>query len=52
MPAYARFRSADDDLVDTEAVYSRILCLPIFNELGDGDVDRVCEVIRNFYGVR
>jgi dTDP-4-amino-4,6-dideoxygalactose transaminase len=52
MPAYARFTSPDDDLVDTEAVHSRILCLPIFNELGDGDVDRVCEVIRKFYGVR
>jgi dTDP-4-amino-4,6-dideoxy-D-glucose transaminase len=52
MPAYARFTSPDDDLVDTEAVYSRILCLPIFNELGDDDVDRVCDVIRSFYGVR
>lgn len=52
MPAYARFKSPDDDLDDTEAVYSRILCLPIFNELGDDDVDRVCDVIRSFYGVR
>ena len=52
MPAYAPFTSPGDDLADTEAVYATILCLPIFNELGDGDVDRVCDVIRNFYGVR
>lgn len=52
MPAYAGFRSPDDDLVDTETVHSRILCLPIYNELGDEDVDRVCDVIRSFYGVR
>ncbi len=35
-----------------QAFPSRILCLPIYNELGDEDVDRVCDVIRSFYGVR
>lgn len=50
MPAYAPFRSADDDLADTEAVAASVLCLPIFNELSDADVDRVSRAVADFYG--
>lgn len=50
MPAFEGFRSASDDLADTEAVADAVLCLPMFNELAEGDVDRVCEAIAGFYG--
>jgi dTDP-4-amino-4,6-dideoxygalactose transaminase len=50
MPAFERFRSPSDDLADTEAVAEAVLCLPMFNELRTGDVDRVCYAIRGFYG--
>jgi dTDP-4-amino-4,6-dideoxygalactose transaminase len=30
----------------------RLLCLPMFAELTDAEVDRVGEAIRDFYGVR
>ncbi len=52
MPAYARCRSVRDDLADTIAVADGILCLPMFNELADADIDRVCEAILDFYGRR
>ena len=40
MRAYRRF--ATRPLPRTEQVYERILCLPIFNEIRDADVDEVC----------
>jgi len=49
MPAYQAFRSENDDLRDTEGVYAKILCLPIYNELAEADVDRVSEMILDFY---
>lgn len=52
MPAYGPFRTEDDDLADTEAVAQRVLCLPMFNDLEEGDVVRVCETILGFYGVK
>jgi dTDP-4-amino-4,6-dideoxy-D-glucose transaminase len=50
MPAYSGYRSKADDLSDTETVANSVLCLPIFNEISDSDVDRVSESIRGFYG--
>lgn len=44
MRAYRRW--ATRPLPCTEDVYARILCLPIFNALGDDDVDRVIGVVR------
>ena len=36
---------ADGALPATESVYSRILCVPLFEELADDDIDRICDVI-------
>ena len=33
-----------------EAAGEQVLCLPIFPELTDAEVDRTCEAIREFYG--
>jgi len=47
MRAYRRF--ADRPLPRTEAVYDRILCLPIFNELTDAQVDEIAgHVVAHF----
>jgi hypothetical protein len=45
MPAFRRFQSPSDDLGDTIAVADAVLCLPMFNELADADVDRVSEAV-------
>jgi dTDP-4-amino-4,6-dideoxygalactose transaminase len=50
MPFFASHRSKGDDLRDTESVAERILCLPMFNDLADSDIDRVCERVAGFYG--
>ena len=50
MPAYARFRRPDDDLGDTEETARTVLCLPMFNELDEADVERVSRSILDFYG--
>ena len=52
MPAFAPYRTRDDDLADTEAAADTILCLPMFNDLTEADVDRVCDSVRRFYGSR
>jgi dTDP-4-amino-4,6-dideoxygalactose transaminase len=52
MPAYERFATAKDDLGDTQSVADAVLCLPMFNELADADIDRICESILDFYGPR
>ena len=44
MRAYRRW--ATRPLPRTDDVYGRILCLPIFNELPDTDVDRIADVVR------
>lgn len=49
MPAYAPFRSSDDDLADTEALAGEILCLPLFNELRDEEVEQVCDLVVGYY---
>jgi dTDP-4-amino-4,6-dideoxygalactose transaminase len=48
MRAYRRW--ATRPLLRTDDVYGRILCLPIFNELPDTDVDRIAAVVRTHAG--
>jgi dTDP-4-amino-4,6-dideoxygalactose transaminase len=43
---------AADDLAVARSLVPRLLCLPMFAELTDAEVDRVGEAIRAFYGVR
>lgn len=45
MRAFARFASGA--LPETESVYARILCVPIFNELPSSDVSRIAAIIRD-----
>jgi dTDP-4-amino-4,6-dideoxygalactose transaminase len=47
MRAYRRF--ATRPLPRTEEAYARVLCLPIFNELPDQDVDRIAGIVRAHY---
>lgn len=49
MPAYQKLRTDGDDLRDTMTVSSRVLCLPIFNELQDDDIEMVTGLIGDFY---
>ena len=44
MDAYRQFKDADVPV--THDVYSRILCLPLFHEMTDADLDRVCTAVR------
>jgi len=48
MRAYRRW--ATRPLPRTDDVYERILCLPIFNELLDADVDRIADLVRMHAG--
>jgi len=41
---------ADDDLDVARSLVPRLLCLPMFAELSDEEVDRVGRAIRDFYG--
>ena len=43
---------ASDDLAVARSLVPRILCLPMFAELTDEEIDRVGFAIRDFYGVR
>ena len=43
---------AADDLAVARSLVPRILCLPMFAELTDDEIDRVGMTIREFYGVR
>lgn len=40
----------DGDLPVATAAGREVLCLPVFPELTDAEVDRVCEAVRAFYG--
>jgi dTDP-4-amino-4,6-dideoxygalactose transaminase len=40
---------AADELSVARSLFSRVLCLPMFAELTDLEVDRVTEAIRGFY---
>ena len=50
MPLFAQYRRRGDELAHTESVGANVLCLPIFNEITEADVDRVSEAVRRFYG--
>lgn len=52
MPAFRGFQSPGDDLGDTINVTDAVLCLPMFNELAEVDIDRVSKTILGFYGYR
>jgi dTDP-4-amino-4,6-dideoxygalactose transaminase len=43
MDAYRQY--AGDHLPVTESVYSRILCLPLFESLSHDDIDNICDVV-------
>jgi len=47
MRAYRRY--ATRALPATDAVYDRILCLPIYNELSDAEIDEVAGRVRAYY---
>jgi len=47
MRAYRRF--ATRALPRTDAVYDRILCLPIFNELRDAEIDEVADRVSAYF---
>ena len=44
MAAYRPF--AFEPLPHTDALYERILCLPLFHDLADAQIDMVCDVVR------
>lgn len=48
-PALVPFAKKNPKLPMTDQVSQEILSLPIFPEMTDQEVDRVCEVIRDFY---
>lgn len=48
MRAYRHWASGP--LPRTEELYARILCIPIFNELPDSDIERVAELVRRAAG--
>jgi dTDP-4-amino-4,6-dideoxygalactose transaminase len=48
-PAGRRFGRAAGDLPVTSSVSERLLRLPLFFELGDADVDRICATIAEFF---
>jgi dTDP-4-amino-4,6-dideoxy-D-glucose transaminase len=50
MPLFEPYRTAGDDLRDTEAVADAVLCLPMFNELPEADIEHVGRAIAGFYG--
>jgi len=43
MKAFSEFKTGP--LPKTDEVYGEILCIPIYNEMSDSQVDRVCQVI-------
>jgi dTDP-4-amino-4,6-dideoxygalactose transaminase len=45
-----RYGTAEGDLPETEAAGARLLSLPLFPAMADGDADYVCEAIREILG--
>jgi dTDP-4-amino-4,6-dideoxygalactose transaminase len=43
MDAFSRFKTRP--LPQTDRLYGEILCLPIYNEMSDSEVERVCRVV-------
>jgi dTDP-4-amino-4,6-dideoxygalactose transaminase len=51
-PAYRFLKYTDRLLPETASVMSKILSLPLYPELKDAEVRRVCKVIRQFYAAK
>jgi len=49
-PAYQSMGHKDGDFPVSDAHYKEILCLPMFPELTDAEVEEVAQAIRDFYG--
>ena len=49
-PAYAFMGHKDGDFPVSDAHYKEILCLPMFPELTDDEIEEVAQAIRDFYG--
>ena len=47
-PAYLGRIKGGDDLPVTESLYNRILTLPMYPELTDVEVNKICYAINNF----
>jgi dTDP-4-amino-4,6-dideoxygalactose transaminase len=43
MDAFSRFKTRP--LPQTDRLFGEILCLPIYNEMSDSEVERVCRVV-------
>jgi dTDP-4-amino-4,6-dideoxygalactose transaminase len=43
---------AADELAVARSLVPRLLCLPMFAELDDAEIDRVAAAVRDFYGLR
>jgi dTDP-4-amino-4,6-dideoxygalactose transaminase len=48
-PGYAAFAPPDRPLVETQRAADQVLSLPMFPELTDGQVQRVCTVVREYF---
>ncbi|MEE8278238.1 MAG: DegT/DnrJ/EryC1/StrS family aminotransferase [Thermoanaerobaculia bacterium] len=50
-PAFERFALAGDGLPVASAAAREVLCLPMFPEITDREVEEVCAGVRGFYGL-
>ena len=50
-PAYAGRIKGSDRLPETESLYRQILTLPMYPELTDSDVEKVCDVLRQWCAI-
>ncbi len=48
-PAFADLAQTDADLPVAARAGDEVICLPMFPELEDGEVERVCEAVRRFF---
>lgn len=48
-PAFADHPQFEETLAVSEAAAAECLCLPLFPEITDDEVDRVCEVVKGFF---
>lgn len=49
-PAFAELAPAAETLPVASTAGDRVLCLPMFPQLTDAEVDEVCEAVRSFFG--
>ena len=48
-PAFATTGSEPDDLPVAAAAGGQVLCLPMFPELRDSEIERVCSAVRRYF---